>query len=254
MSLIQSELSASGVLTVQLHNPASRNALSVEMFHDFTTALSQHGDQVKAVVFTGSGGVFSSGGDLAQMPPADERGADEQMDAIAAMVRLVTGLEVPSVAAVSGPAAGAAVGLALACDAVIADETAVFVLPFTRLGLLPDGGILSLLAARVGPARARYLLLRAEPIPAAAALAQGIVDEVAGEAALPAAQRLAGDLARRAPAAVSGTKAVLRYRAPSLEEALAAEKNAQRRLFFSADFAEGKRAFFERRDPRFTGE
>ncbi|GAA4283499.1 2-(1,2-epoxy-1,2-dihydrophenyl)acetyl-CoA isomerase PaaG [Brevibacterium daeguense] len=253
MSLILTEV-ADGILTVTFNEPARRNPLGAEMRSEIVAALDPLPAGVRAVVFTGAEGVFSAGGDLATMPPPSPGASDERMGAVAEFIRLVAGLPVITVAAVEKAAAGASVGLACACDVVVAGAGAKFLLPFSRLGIVPDGGLLSLLPARVGSARARRLMLAGDPIGAEDGAAWGLVDQLVEDGqALPVALETAGRMAQRAPGSVSWIKQALAGGTPTLEEALAAEAAGQRELFFTADFTEGKAAFFEKRSPRFSG-
>ncbi|MGW9825644.1 2-(1,2-epoxy-1,2-dihydrophenyl)acetyl-CoA isomerase [Brevibacterium pityocampae] len=254
MSLIRTELSA-GILTITLDEPARRNPLSADMREEIAAVLFPLPAEVRAVVFTGADSVFSAGGDLASMPPESPEASDERMAAVADFIRLVAGLPVVTVAAVEKAAAGASVGLACACDVIVAGRSAQFLLPFTRLGIVPDGGLLALLPARVGLARARRLMIAGDPIRAEDGAAFGLVDELVDDgAALGAAAEAAARLAARAPGSVRAIKQALSAGAPSLDEAFAAEAAGQRALFFTADFREGKAAFFDKRTPEFTGE
>lgn len=254
MSLIRTELAA-GILTITLDEPARRNPLSADMRAEISAVLSPLPAEVRAVVFTGADSVLSAGGDLASMPPESPEASDERMAAVADFIRLVAGLPVVTVAAVEKAAAGASVGLACACDVIVAGRSAQFLLPFTRLGIVPDGGLLALLPARVGLARARRLMIAGDPVRAEDGAAYGLVDHLVEDgAALSTAAEVAARLAARAPGSVRAIKQALSVGAPSLDEAFAAEAAGQRALFFTADFREGKAAFFDKRSPEFTGE
>lgn len=253
MGLVRTDLSA-GILTITFDEPARRNPLSADMRAEIVDALSPLPDGVRAVVFTGADGVFSAGGDLASMPPESPEVSDARMAAVADFIRLVSGLPVVTFAAVEKAAAGASVGLACACDVIVAGRSAQFLLPFTRLGIVPDVGLLSLLPARVGLARARRLMLAGDPVGAEAGAGFGLVDELVEDGrSLDAALTIASRMGARAPGPIRAIKEALSAGAPSLDEALAAEAAGQRELFFTADFLEGKTAFFEKRPPEFTG-
>lgn len=244
------------VAVVVLEDPARRNVLGAalrEQLHETLGRLAED-PGVRAVVLTGADGCFSAGGDLAAMPPAAPAEGRARMERIGALVRRLAALDLPVVAAVQGPAAGVAVGLVCCCDVVVAGAGARFLLPFTRLGLVPDGGLLHLLARRVGPGRARVLLLGAEPVGAEAALAAGLADHVVADRDVRAeALARAQALAARAPLAVAAVKQGLRTAGGSLEDALAFEAGHQPGLFTTTDFLEGKQAFAERRAPAFSG-
>lgn len=244
------------VAVVTLDDPARRNVLDAALREGLHAALAElAGDpRVGAIVLTGAGGCFSAGGDLASLPPETRSDALDRMSRVGGLLRGITQLDKPVVAAVRGPAAGVAVGLVCACDVVVAGEGARILLPFTRLGLMPDGGLLHLLAGRVGTARARRLLLEAAAVGAHDALNFGLVDEVvADEDVVAAAVGRAAELARRASLAVAAVKQGFRSASNGLEDALTFEGNQQPRLFETADFLEGRKAFYEKREPRFMG-
>jgi enoyl-CoA hydratase/carnithine racemase len=255
MSLLLQHRDA-GVLTLTLNDPDRRNPIGDAMRAQLVAALesSAADDTVRAIVITGADGVFSSGGDLASMPPDGIAAADARLAELRRLVELVAHTPKPVLAAVEGAAAGASVGIAASCDLVVASASAKFLLPFSRLGLFPDAGLIATLAQRVGTARARRLLLVGDAVTASTAAAIGLVDEVVavGEA-LARARVLAMRLASRSPQSIAAVKRAYATGAPSLAEGLDLEAAAQRDLYFSADFAEGKAAFFERREPDFRG-
>ena len=245
-----------GVLTLVLNDPARRNAMGDEMRGQLIAALGRAGSDssVRALVLRGAGGTFCSGGDLAAMPPENMAAARDRLAHVATLVNLLRGLTMPTVAVIEGAAAGLGASIALCCDYIYMADDARFMFPFSRLGLLPDGGILHSLAARVGVARARQLLLEGRNVGAEESLRLGLADYTypKGQLAAEAAAK-AGQLATLAPLAVGGIKKSLADGLPSWEDALAAEASDQPGCYFSSDFAEGKRAFAERSLPVFTG-
>lgn len=245
-----------GILTLVLNDPARRNAMCDGMRGQLITALDRAGSDstVRALVLRGAGGTFCSGGDLAAMPPENVAAARDRLMHVATMVNALRGLTKPTVAVVEGAAAGLGASIALACDYIYMADDARFMFPFARLGLLPDGGILHSLAARVGVAKARHFLLEGRSVGAEESLRLGLADYIYPPEHLAAeAAAKAGKLATLAPLAVGGIKKSLANGLPSWEDALAAEASDQPGCYFSADFAEGKRAFVERDIPVFTG-
>jgi len=196
-----------GVATITLNRPAQRNAIDEET----RTGLARHIDQierdrtVRAVVLTGSGGVFCAGGDLRAIRAAelDNEGWRQRMrNAHAWFVRLLS-LDRAVVAAVDGPAFGAGFGLALAADFIVASPRARFCLSFMRLGLVPDFGVLHTLPRIVGVQRAKELMLSAREVSADEAKALGIVLElVPQESLLQRAQAIAASFVHASPLAV----------------------------------------------------
>lgn len=252
------DISVRGPVTVlTLTDERRRNAFGSEIRDQVKKALESAAadPRIRAVVLTGAGEAFSAGGDLGAMPPPSQAEGRARMADVGSLITLLASLEKPVVAAVRGPAAGVAVGLACVCDLVITGDDARFLFPFTRLGLVPDGGLLHSLAQRVGTARARSILLQADPLDAQSALAAGLADEVVpAQSVLEHAILRAADLADRAPLAVAAVKRGLLQFSGSLDAALRFEQERQPALFETSDFREGKAAFQERRDPAFSGQ
>jgi len=243
------------VAVLTLNDPDRRNPLSTGMREELIEAVQEVSadPSVGALVLTGAGGAFSSGGDLGSMPPASANDAAQRLARVRLLIELVTRLPIPVIAAVEGPAAGVSAGLVAACDVVVAAEGSRFLFPFTKLGLMPDGGALATVARRTGDATARRIFLLAEPVPAATALAIGLADRtVERGGALKAAVAVAADLATRAPGSTAGIKAYYADGFAELTRALDTEAATQVERYFSAEFTEGKSAFFEGRDPDFS--
>lgn len=253
MTLVSTEI-RERVAVVTMNDGRRRNPLSDGMRAALIDALSEmdERDDVRAVVLTGADGNFSSGGDIGAMPPPSLRHAGERLEQIAQLVRLIGDCRHPTVAAVDGVVAGVGLGLAAACDVVLVTERARVLFPFARLGLLPDGGSLATVAQRVGTACARRLFLQAEPVRAAEAVRLGLADELVAEEALMArAETCASELGARAEGTVRAVKRFYAAGDLTVEAALRAEAEIQPEMYFSGDFAEGKQAFFERREPHF---
>lgn len=239
------------VLTMNM--PERRNALGVPMRAAIAEALEDlEADRaIRAAVITGASGTFCSGGDLTGMEVDGLDAARERMRRTHKMVRLMVSSRLPLIAAVEGWCVGAGVSILCACDHAVAAKDALFRTPFARVGLIPDLGLLHTLPRRVGHGRAREMLLFAETMDARRAHEIGLVDRLCapGEA-LAEAKTRARVLAELAPLSLALTKAAL---AGGLEEALAQERELQAALFMTADHAEGKRAFLEKRAPVFRG-
>jgi 2-(1,2-epoxy-1,2-dihydrophenyl)acetyl-CoA isomerase len=242
-----------GTVVLTLNNPARRNALSLPLRAALAAALERlEGDRtVRAIVLTGAGGHFSSGGDIGGMDVRDLAAGRDRFRLNHRLVRLMIKGSKPLIAAVEGWAAGAGVGLALCCDTIVASSEARFVLSFGKVGLIPDFGSLHTLPLRVGQGRARQMMLYGETVDAAAALAMGLVDRmVPPGTALAAAVERAALFAGTAPLPVGLTR---QYLATGLDAALDWERDTQSALFLTADHAEGKAAFLAKRPPVFTG-
>jgi enoyl-CoA hydratase/carnithine racemase len=206
---------------------------------------------VRAIVITGAGGVFSSGGDISGMDAADLAAGRERFRTTHHMVRLLAKGSKPAIAAVEGWCAGAGVGVALLCDTVIAGDGARFVLPFGKVGLVPDFGLLHTLPLRIGAGRARQMMLYGEPIAAAEAERIGLTDRtVPAGTALAAALDRAQLFASTAPLPVALTR---QHLAAGLDAVLDWERDTQATLFLTADHAEGRAAFLAKRPPVFEG-
>src|SRR6185369_14871864 len=174
---------ADGVLSVTLNRPDSLNSLTAAMLKGIGDALEQAADdpRVRVVRLGGAGRGFSSGAGMSEDDHANPGTSGTPADVLAAAnqaVRSIVELPKPVVAVVHGPAAGVGVSLALACDVILASEKAYFLLAFTKIGLMPDGGASALVAASIGRTRAMRLALLAERLPVAEALAAGLVSAV----------------------------------------------------------------------------
>jgi 2-(1,2-epoxy-1,2-dihydrophenyl)acetyl-CoA isomerase len=251
------------VATVVLDRPASLNALDRRLTSELITVLTDlDGDEaVRAIVLTGSGRGFCAGADVSDLAAAAEGGAEvgpaglrRMMRASSArLARLLLDVETPMVAAVNGPCAGAGMGLALACDFVIAAEDAVFSLVFVERGLVPDYGLTWLLPRMIGLRRARELALLGGRLPAAEAAAAGLITEAVPAADLTdRADALARRLADGPGVALRLMKRLLAD-AGELDHATAIDREftAQALCFSTADAMEGAMAFLEKRPPEF---
>jgi enoyl-CoA hydratase len=249
---------ADGVLSVTLNRPDSLNSLTAAMLKGIADALEQAaGDpRVKVVRLGGAGRGFSSGAGISEEDQTTKAidGPASVIDAANRAVRSIVNLPQPVVAVVHGPAAGVGASLALACDVVLASEKAFFMLAFTKIGLMPDGGASALIAASVGRHRAMRMALLAERIPATEAHEWGLVT------AVHPADQFDAEVDKVVATLVSGPAVALRKTKDAinaatlteLETALEREKQGQLVLISSNDFREGTKAFQQRRHAKFT--
>ncbi len=250
------------VATITLNRPERLNALSHQLRLDLKNALevADTSNEVRAIIITGAGRGFCSGGDVKAMNEANESGTAGPLNDKIAPVRdqvvlAMRNADKPVIAAVNGPAAGAGMNIALACDIRVASDTARFGQTFSRRGLHPDWGGTYFLPRIVGMAKACELIWSGKMIDADEALHLGIVSEVTEPGALlETAQGLALSFAAGPPIAIRLAKRAM-YRAmdSSLREALEFETYAQNICRDTEDAKEGIRAFVEKRDPDFTG-
>ena len=250
------------VATITLNRPERLNALSPQLRLDLKNALevADTSNEVRAIIITGAGRGFCSGGDVKAMNEANERGTAGPLNDKIAPVRdqvvlAMRNSDKPVIAAVNGPAAGAGMNIALACDIRVASDTARFGQTFSRRGLHPDWGGTYFLPRIVGMAKACELIWSGKMIDAEEALHLGIVSEVTEPGVLlETAQALALSFAAGPPIAIRLAKRAM-YRAmdSSLREALEFETYAQNICRDTEDAKEGIRAFVEKRDPDFTG-
>jgi enoyl-CoA hydratase len=245
-----------GVLRLTLNRPAQLNAMTGEMADEIAETLEQaaHRDDVRVVVLAGAGGSFSSGADLSG-ENSHENFDVTSLDRANRIIRAIVSLPKPCVAAVEGVAAGVGCSTALACDLVVASESAAFLLAFARIGLMPDGGATATVAASMGRARAMRMALLGEVMTGKEAYDAGLVSHlVPGDEFGETVGKLTRRLASGPPLSYAATKkAVNAATLDQLEEALTRERTGQTILLRTNDVAEGMRAFGEKRRPRFTG-
>jgi 2-(1,2-epoxy-1,2-dihydrophenyl)acetyl-CoA isomerase len=248
-----------GVASVVMNRPEALNALDMQLKQDLSDVwrLLVDDDTVRAVLLTGAGRAFSTGGDIKQMD-ADRRPETTRRrmakllrDTVIPLARM----EKPVVAAVNGHAHGLGLSLALACDVVYASDSAVLSMAFARIGLGPDGGASYFLPRLVGLSRAKELMFSGRRVSAQEALELGLVGRVLPDHELmDAALETAAELAGGATVALGAAKRLLNESSVhTLEEMAELEAFSQAVVMSTDDHREGIDAFAERRKPHFKG-
>jgi 2-(1,2-epoxy-1,2-dihydrophenyl)acetyl-CoA isomerase len=252
--------------TIELHRPDTMNAWNRRFGEELLEAVQTcaEDDGVRAVVVTGAGRGFSSGADLRSFGQAGEveltpEGRPDLRQLLEERYHpIITGIREmpkPVVAAVNGPCVGIGLSLALACDLVVAAESAYFLLAFVNIGLVPDGGSSLFVPARVGFTRAMELALLGERLPAAEALRWGLINRVVpDEGFREEVHALHRRLADGPTASYAGSKRQLNaWLYDRMHQQLDLEASIQQEMAGTADFAEGASAFAQRRQAAFRG-
>lgn len=252
---------AGRVATITLSRPERLNALTAAMHADLRIALDtcEQDDDVRVVVLTGEGRAFSSGADLSEDLPRDRSGEVDLGGALTRdynpLVRQLMHYPKVTIAALNGPAVGASMNIALCCDIVVAARSAYLQEAFAMIGLIPDAGGTWLLPRLVGPKRALALMMTADRIPAEEAERLGLVYKIFGDEVF--AEETATFAARLAEGPALAYRLMKRAVADGLESSfdaqLTVEAELQYKMGLSRDFAEGMRAFREKREPKFEG-
>ena len=258
-TIIWEQSGAVGRLT--LNRPRTLNAWTAQFGRELKQAVEGEAahESVRALLITGAGRGFSSGADLkAGFDPAEDGMPDirkELHEIYHPAIAGIRSLPKPVVAAVNGPAVGIGCSLALACDLVMAAETAFFGLAFVNVGLMPDGGSTALVPPAVGKARAFQMALLGERVPAPQALEWGLVNWVhPDERLMPEAEELVRRLAAGPTRSYASSKRALNnFLYGDLDAQLDLEAELQHALGRTKDFLEGAAAFVEKREPSFSG-
>jgi 2-(1,2-epoxy-1,2-dihydrophenyl)acetyl-CoA isomerase len=244
---------AERVTRIALNRPERRNALNNELREAFLAAAEAAlgDDDVRALIVTGAGGHFCGGGDLTSMPETT-RAMRARLKTGHRAVRLLLNSEKPVLAAIEGHAAGAGASIALLADVIVMGRSAHISIPFFKVGLIPDWGMLHTLPRRIGAARARQAILQARSYDAEEALDIGLVDRVVDDDEVPAAAvEQALTLATLPPHAFAILKQQLAVMPAPLDTALEMEALAQSICITGEEFAEGAAAFKAKRKPVF---
>lgn len=253
-ALVATTVDEHGVGLARLDSPETRNALSLEMREQLTSALEAFDadEGVRCIVVAGSDRVFAAGADIKAMA-ALEPGEPATPDG-GLFWRRLAALETPLIAAVSGYALGGGCELALACDMIVADDGARFGQPEITLGIIPGGGGTQRLTRVLGKQRAMEYVLTGRLFDADTALEWGLVNKVVKKGRwLEEALDLARLVAERAPLAAKLAKQAVLAAEAGIDEGLATERSLFEQAMATEDRVEGMQAFLEKREPDFRG-
>jgi 2-(1,2-epoxy-1,2-dihydrophenyl)acetyl-CoA isomerase len=246
------------IALVTLNRPDRYNAIDASLGDELVTAMSRAGAESRAVILTGAGRAFCSGADLKDLESGYETGDGPDLATLLEEVfhpalESILDCEVPVIGAINGVAAGAGLGIALACDLRVLSEDAFLTSSFTAIGLVPDSGTTWWLAHHLGVSRALELTLTNRRVGAEEARELGLcLAVVPGDALLDRAAVIAAQMADLVPDALVTTRRLIREASgSSLEQALQAEQREQGRLGKTPEHVEGVRAFMEKREPDF---
>ena len=250
------------ICLLTLNRPDRLNALTVQIAKDFNAAVSEALERgARVIVLTGAGRAFCAGGDLREMQEIAGREGrveaffDDPLRVLNESILLIRQTPVPFIAAVNGVASGGGCNLALACDLVIAAESAKFNQAFIKIGLVPDCGGTFMLPRLVGLKRATELMFTGDLVTAAQAAEMGMINSVAADGELMSqVMAMAERLAQAPTAAIGQIKKLLEASAVNdYGNQLDNERKAQIQSGKTKDFTEGVQAFLEKRPPRFVG-
>ena len=250
-----------GKATITLNRPRALNALNEETLDDLLSALrlASEDAEVKVLILTGAGRAFCFGADVSvfnrRKDPSAQQDTYLLLPKAQEIIRLLTGMPKPTIAALNGFATGLGLDLALACDLRIAVERAKLAEAFISMGLVPDGGGTFFLPRLVGLAKAAEMIFTGEPLSSAEGERIGLINRVVpAEELVKATQKMADKLARSPLLALGLAKQVLwKNLQGDLNSALEIEAQSQRTCLASEDHREAVQAFLERRAPIFRG-
>jgi 2-(1,2-epoxy-1,2-dihydrophenyl)acetyl-CoA isomerase len=249
-----------GVLEITLNRPDQLNAFTLEMHKYLRSAMEEakSNPEIRAIILTGSGRGFCAGQDLSERDPSKNEIVDLKVTLSTnynPLIRLMRSTEKPIICAVNGVAAGAGANLALACDIVLASDSAKFIQAFSKIGLIPDAGGTFTLTRLLGEARAKALAMTAQPLGARQAEEWGLIWKcVPSDELMTETRKLAKLLAASATLGIGKTKLVIQAASSNtMDQQLDLEAETQGQLGHSSDFKEGVQAFLEKRPAKFTG-
>jgi 2-(1,2-epoxy-1,2-dihydrophenyl)acetyl-CoA isomerase len=253
-----------GAAKIELNRPDRLNAWNRQFGYDLLAAVQSVADdeEVRAVTITGAGRGFSSGADLKDMGSQDDRTPEGHPDVRTTLTEryhpIITGIRhmpKPVLAAVNGPAVGIGCSLALACDLIVASESAYLMLAFVNIGLVPDGGSSLFVPARAGKTRAFEMAMLGERVSASTALDWGLINRVYPDGRFAEeSEALLTKLAEGPTRSYAGTKRQLNNRIYwGMDEQLELEADIQQEMAASGDFVEGVLAFAQKRPATFAG-
>jgi len=250
------------LVVLTLNRPDKLNSFNEAQHRALKLAVDEvaASETCRAIILTGAGRGFCAGQDLSDRVRPEGGAAPDLGYTLETfynpLIRAIRAMPKPIIAAVNGVAAGAGANLALACDLVLAAKSAKFVQAFAKIGLIPDSGGTWMLPRLVGEARAKALTMLAIPVPAEEAERIGMIYRAVDDAALMSEAIALGETLAKAPTlGLAETKSLIQHAfTQGLDAQLDDERDAQRRLGRSADYAEGVRAFMEKREATFRGQ
>jgi 2-(1,2-epoxy-1,2-dihydrophenyl)acetyl-CoA isomerase len=246
-----------GVATVTIDRPDKKNAITFEMREQLWTAFEAlaEDDEVRAVILTGGGGDFCAGMDVGEMGGGGVGRSVTKMRRLHRIARAIAALKKPTIAAVNGVCVGVGWSYALACDIVIASDTARFAQAFRNIGLTPDGGAVWQLRQQIGAMRAKEIVYSGRMVGADEALALGLIlEKVPAAGLLDRAREIADSFCAAPTLALGMAKRQFDFAAStSFDQFLELEFSMQPLMSRTEDHHEGVAAFKEKRKPAFKG-
>lgn len=243
---------ASGVMEIRFNRPEKKNALTRAMYEGVAAAFeaAEADPAIRVLLLTGTGDTFTSGNDIRDF---QQRAASRDSSAASPFLMKLSTLTKPLIAAVNGAAIGVGTTMLAHCDLIVAARSARFIMPFTRLGLVPEAGSSLLFTQLLGHQRASAMLLLGDPLDAQAAAKAGFVYQVVEDADLmTAARALAARIAALPPEAIRQTKHLMRHGKPALPDRIGEELELFSARVRSPEAAEAFAAFVEKRPADFS--